>query len=78
MAKKANLKPKRKKCKEYPYYKNYEAKRRESGKGARIKHKKVRRVVKKFVKMSPEYRHLAAYLGDDAAQPVVPRHGRRS
>ena len=43
---KININPKRKKRKEYHYYKNYEAKRRESGKGTRIKHKVVRRIVK--------------------------------
>ena len=62
MAKKTNLKLNRKKCKEYPYYKNYEAKRRESGKGARLKHKMVRRIVKKFVKKNPEYSYLTMYL----------------
>ena len=56
--KKTNLKPTRKKCKEYPYYKNYETKRRESGTGARIKHRMVRRIVKKFVKKHPEYATL--------------------
>ena len=45
-------------CKEHLYYKNYEAKRRESGKGARIKFKLVRREVKKFIKKNPEYRGL--------------------
>ena len=62
MAKKTNLKPQRKKCKERPYYKNYEAKRRESGNGARIKFKLVKRDVKKFIKKNAEYRGLEMYL----------------
>ena len=50
---KTNHKYQRKKCKEHPYYKNYEAKRRNSGNVARIKHKAVRRIVKKIHRKEP-------------------------
>ena len=53
MAKKTNIKPNRKECKGHGYYRDYEAKRRESGKGARVKLKAVRRMVRKFVKKNP-------------------------
>ena len=62
MTRKTNLKCQRKKCKEHPYYMNYEARRRNSGNVARIKHKKVRRIVNKFIKKHPEYRNLGVYL----------------
>ena len=62
MAKKTNLKPQRKKCKAYSYYKSCEARRRTSGEGARIKYKMIRRIVKKFIKKNPEYRGLELYL----------------
>ena len=52
----------KRKCKESPYYKNYEEKRRKSGKVARIKHKAVRRIVKKKSSKRTEYRSLMVYL----------------
>ena len=61
MVKNTNLKPQRKKCKEPPYYKNYEARRRVSGKGAGIKHKTIGRKVKN-IKKNPEYCGLEVYL----------------
>ena len=59
---KNQFKTAKKKVQSIPYYKKHEVRQRESGKGARIKHKKVRGVVKKFVKKNPEYRHLAMCL----------------
>ena len=62
MAKKTKIKPNRKECKGPGYYRDYEAKRRGSGKGARVKFKAVRREVRKFVRRNPEYRDLESYL----------------
>lgn len=61
MAKRINIKPNRKECKGPGYYRDYEAKRRESGKDARVKLKEVRRMVRMFVK-NPAYRDLEADL----------------
>ena len=58
---KTSLKYQRKKCKEYPYYKNYEAKRRNLCDVAKIRHKVVRRIVKNSSKRT-EYRNLMGYL----------------
>lgn len=62
MTKKTNTKPNRKECKGHGHYRDYEVKWRESGKGARVKLKAVRRMVRRFVKRNPEYRDLEAYL----------------
>lgn len=49
MAKKANTKPNRKKCKGLGY-RDYESKRKASGKGTEIKFKLVQRMVRRFIK----------------------------
>ena len=47
MAKKTNLKRRSKEYKKDGYYKDYEERRKNAGKNARIKYKNVRRQVKK-------------------------------
>ncbi len=62
MAKKTNLKRRSKGYKKGGYYKDYEEKRKNSGKNAQMKYKKIRRQVKKFVKKNPEYGNRARFL----------------
>ena len=62
MAKKTNLKRRSKEYKKDGYYKDYEERRKNAGKNARIKYKNVRRQVKKFVRKNTEYGNRTRFL----------------
>ena len=62
MAKKTNLKRRRKEYKKDGYYKDYEERRKNAGKNARIRYKKIRRQVKKFVRKNTEYGNRTRFL----------------